>query len=117
MKAWGTMASSVILGLVFTVDYPDNHDNKRVPVLDFELWCEEEKGSPRLLGGATADPRPRTQTSTASQPHNPNPVTRGRVQDAGCGCHQISLVSMWGQQSEKESYKTKDERETTTKAD
>ena len=43
MDAWGAMASSVIPGLVFTVDHAANHANGRVPVLDFELWCEEKE--------------------------------------------------------------------------
>ena len=38
MEAWGKMASSVVPGLVFTVDYPKKHDNEKVPMLDFMVW-------------------------------------------------------------------------------
>ena len=41
MKAWGAMASSVIPGLVFTVDYPQLHENRKVPMLDFMVWKEK----------------------------------------------------------------------------
>ena len=40
MKAWGNMASSVVPGLTFTVDYPAMNENGKVPVLDFQLWKE-----------------------------------------------------------------------------
>ena len=43
MKAWGEMASSIIPGLTFTVDYPSNNPNNKVPMLDFQLWSQEEK--------------------------------------------------------------------------
>ena len=42
METWGQMASSVVPGLIFTVNFPDNHDSKRVPMLDFEVWKEEK---------------------------------------------------------------------------
>ena len=41
MNAWGSMASTIVPGLVFTVDHPANHSNGRVPVLDVELWREK----------------------------------------------------------------------------
>ena len=40
MRAWGAMASSVVSGLVFTVDFPQNHTNRKVPMLDFMVWSE-----------------------------------------------------------------------------
>lgn len=43
MRAWGDMASSVIPGLKFTVDFPSNHDDNAVPMLDFKLWKEREE--------------------------------------------------------------------------
>ena len=42
MGAWASMASSVIPGLSFTMDYPANNNNSRMPMLDFELWREKE---------------------------------------------------------------------------
>ena len=42
MTAWGQMASSIIPGLNFTVDYPSNNHNHKVPMLDFKLWADEE---------------------------------------------------------------------------
>ena len=43
MAAWDGMASSVIPGLKFTTDWASNNNNKRVPMLDFELWCDQEQ--------------------------------------------------------------------------
>ena len=40
MRAWGMMASDVIPGLKFTVDFPQNHENRKVPMLDFMVWRE-----------------------------------------------------------------------------
>ena len=37
MSAWGAMASSIIPGLQFTVDYPNSSNNNKVPMLDFSL--------------------------------------------------------------------------------
>ena len=42
MKAWGSMTSCIIPGITFTVDYPDNNANGKVPMLDFMLWKERE---------------------------------------------------------------------------
>ena len=43
MAAWGEMASTVIPGLKFTTDCASNNSNGRVPMLDFELWCDQEQ--------------------------------------------------------------------------
>ena len=42
MRAWGEMASSLIPGVKFTIDYPANNTNGKVPMLDFMLWKESE---------------------------------------------------------------------------
>ena len=42
MTAWGEMASSIVPGLQFTVDYSSNNTSGTVPMLDFQLWREEE---------------------------------------------------------------------------
>ena len=41
MNVWGKIASTLVPGVEFTVDFPANHKNGRVPVLYFEVWCEE----------------------------------------------------------------------------
>ena len=47
MTAWGQMASSIVPGLKFKVDFPINNTNLKVPMLDFQLWCEEEEDPDR----------------------------------------------------------------------
>ena len=43
MEVWKEMASNLVPGLKFTVDTVDNHNDRRLPMLDFKLWKEEEQ--------------------------------------------------------------------------
>ena len=43
MNVWKEMASDLIPGLQFTVDTIDNHDDRKLPMLDFKLWKEEKQ--------------------------------------------------------------------------
>ena len=42
MNAWAGMASSIYPFLKFTIDIPEHHIDKCVPVLDVKVWREEE---------------------------------------------------------------------------
>ena len=41
MERMRDMASSLVEGIVFTVDLPSRHKNGKVPMLDIAVWLEE----------------------------------------------------------------------------
>ena len=43
MTAWGKMASSIVLGLMFTMDNCSKNTSGAVAMLDFQLWKEREE--------------------------------------------------------------------------
>ena len=90
MLAWGDMASSIIPGLVFTVDFPARHTNNRVPVLDFELWCEE------------VDDRDNPGNTKQSIKYSfyEKDVTRYKIQDTRC-IFRASVATLSGLSTEK----------------
>ena len=49
MERMREMASSLVEGIVFTVDLPINHESKRVPMIDITVWLDQDHGgNPRV---------------------------------------------------------------------
>ena len=44
MERMREMASSLVEGIVFTVDLPINHESKKVPMLDIAVWLDQDHG-------------------------------------------------------------------------
>ena len=49
MERMREMASSLVEGIVFTVNLPINHESRKVPMLDIAVWLDEDPdGNPRV---------------------------------------------------------------------
>ena len=49
MERMREMASSLVEGIIFTVDLPINHESKKVPMLDIAVWLDQDHGgNPRV---------------------------------------------------------------------